>query len=75
MLAIRFPQDFQVIFRRRDWTWSQKLEVTNNHLKGHVLTIPKRSPAELPGFLFFVGICSHISQKYSIPRLVIYTFQ
>ena len=24
------------------------LEVTNNRLKGHVLIIPKRSPAELP---------------------------
>ena len=31
------------------------LEVTNNHLKGHVFTIPKRSPTELAGRAFYEG--------------------
>ena len=29
-----------------------KLEVTNSHWKGHVFTIPKRSPAKSPTSIF-----------------------
>ena len=39
-----YPGDSKWRFVIRDF-----FQVTNNQLKGHLLTTPKRSPAELPG--------------------------
>ena len=40
----------------RDPFYPQTSEVTNNLLRGHVSTIPKRSPAELPGIYIYIYI-------------------